>query len=120
MAPYEARIGPLQGLGLVRTPTADMIRLRRQFRYDSHLVLIRWLLELLDYCIDFSLFLNHVSLFNISPLLLLGGFPLYIFGSIHKYFFTNEYVRSLLEPLISCPHRCVNILTIESSKESIN
>ena len=42
MAPYEARIGPLQGLGLVRTPTAYMIRLRRQFRYDSHIVRIRW------------------------------------------------------------------------------
>ena len=35
-------------------------------------------------------------------------------------FFTNEYVRSLLELSISCLQRCVNILTIESLKESLN
>ena len=39
-----------------------------------------------------------------------------IYGSTHKDFFNrpNEYVRSLLELSISCLHRCVNILTIES------
>ena len=42
-----------------------------------------------------------------------------MYGSTHKDFFTNEYVRSLLELSISCPHRCVNILTIESLKESM-
>ena len=35
-------------------------------------------------------------------------------------FFINEYVRSLLKLSISCLHRCVNILTFESSKESMN
>ena len=43
-----------------------------------------------------------------------------IYGSTHKDFFTNEYVRSLLELSITCLHRCVNILTIESLKESMN
>ena len=38
--------------------------------FDSHLVHIRWSMELLDYCIILSLFLNHVSSFDISPLLL--------------------------------------------------
>ena len=41
-----------------------------------------------------------------------------MYGSKHKDFFTNEYVRSLLELSISCLHRCVNNLTIESLKES--
>ena len=39
-----------------------------------------------------------------------------MYGSKHKDFFTNEYVRSLLELSISCLHLCVNILTIESLK----
>ena len=43
-----------------------------------------------------------------------------MYGSTHKHFFTNEYVRSLLELSISCLHRCANILTIESLKESMN
>ena len=43
-----------------------------------------------------------------------------IYGSTHKDFFTNEYVRSLLDLSISCLHRSVNILTIESLKESMN
>ena len=43
-----------------------------------------------------------------------------LYGSTHKDLFTNEYVRSLLELSISCLHRCVNILTIESLKESMN
>ena len=35
-----------------------------------------------------------------------------IYGSTQKYFFTNAYVRSLLELSISFLHCCVNILTI--------
>ena len=43
-----------------------------------------------------------------------------MYGSTHKHFFTNEYVRSLLELSISYLHRCVNILTIESLKQSMH
>ena len=43
-----------------------------------------------------------------------------MYGSTPKDFFTNEYVRSLLELSIFCLHRCVNILTIESLKDSMN
>ena len=40
-----------------------------------------------------------------------------MYGSTHKDFFTNEYLRSLLELSISCLHRCVNILTIKSLRD---
>ena len=43
-----------------------------------------------------------------------------IYGSTHKDVFTNEYVRSLLELLISCLHCCLNILTIKSLNESMH
>ena len=58
------------------------------------------LLALIDYCIVISLFLNHVSSCDITPLLLWGGSPLclrYLYGSTHNYFSTNEYVRSPLD-----------------------
>ena len=42
-----------------------------------------------------------------------------MYDSTHTDFFTNEYVRSLLELSISCLHRCVNILTIDFFKESM-
>ena len=45
--------------------------------FDSYLMYIG-LLELLNYCIVLSLFLNHVSSFDISPLLLRDGSPLYL------------------------------------------
>ena len=49
-------------------------------------------------------------------------FPLMckIYGSTQKYFFTNAYVRSLLELSISFLHCCVNIPTIDSLNESMN
>ena len=49
-------------------------------------------------------------------------FPLMckIYGSTQKYFFTNAYVRSLLELSISFLHCCVNILTIDYLNESMN
>ena len=43
-----------------------------------------------------------------------------IYGSKQKYFFTNAYVRSLLELSISFLHCCVNILTIDSLNKSMN
>ena len=43
---------------------------RRQFRLILTLCIFVGLLESLDYCIIISLFLNHVSSFDISPLLL--------------------------------------------------
>ena len=43
-----------------------------------------------------------------------------MYGSTHKDFLTNKYVRGLLELSISCLYRCVNIPTIESLKESMN
>ena len=42
----------------------------RQFRLIHTLCIFVGLLEFLDYCIVLSLFLNHVSSFHISPLLL--------------------------------------------------
>ena len=45
--------------------------------------------------------------------------PIYT-GMTHKGCFNNEYVRSLLELSKSSCHRCVDILTIESLKESMN
>ena len=50
-----------------------------------------------------SLFLNHVSSCDISPLLLWFPFISWIYGSTHEDVFTNEYVPlSLLEFSISC------------------
>ena len=43
-----------------------------------------------------------------------------IYGSTQKYFFTNAYVRSLLELSISFLHRCVNMLAIDSLNEFMN
>ena len=70
--------------------------------------------------ISFDSHLRWCKLIDISPLLL-WDVPLYILRyTTHKDFFNNEYIPSLLELSISCLHRCVNILTIESLKESMN
>ena len=90
--------------------------------FDSHLVHIRWLIGVI------GLLSRPLSIFKSCELILylaiavMGWFPFMfkMYGSTHKDFFTNEYVRSLLELSISCLHRCVNILTIESLKESMN
>ena len=87
--------------------------------FDSHLVHIRWFIGVI------GLLNRPLSIFKSCELILylaiavMRRFP-FMYGSTHKYFFTNGYVRSLLELSISCPHRCVNILTIESLKESMN
>ena len=82
--------------------------------FDSHLVNIRWFMEVLDYCIVLVLYLDHVSSCDISPLLLWGGSPLCVRYMVQhiNIFFTNAYVRSLLELSINFLHGCVNILTI--------
>ena len=43
-----------------------------------------------------------------------------IYSSTQKYFFTNAYMRSLLELSIAFLHRCVNMLTIDYLNESMN
>ena len=79
-------------------------------------------LESLDYCIVLFLYLDHVSSFDISPLILWDGSPLCVRYMVQhrNIFFTNAYVRSLLELSISFLHCCVNILTIDSLNKSIN
>ena len=90
--------------------------------FDSHLVLIRW------FIVDIGLLYRPLSIFKSCELIwylaivVMRWFPFIfrMYGSTHKDFFTNEYVRSILELSISCPHRCVNILTIIYLKENIN
>ena len=90
--------------------------------FDSHLVHIRWFIGVI------GLLNRPLSIFKSCELILylaiavMRWFPFMfkMYGSTHKDFFTNEYVRSLLELSISCLHRCVNILAIESLKESMN
>ena len=69
-----------------------------------------------------SLYFKSCELIRYLAIAVMRWFPFIfkMYGSTHKDFFTNEYVRSLLELSISCLHRCVNILTIESLKESMN
>ena len=90
--------------------------------FDSHLVHIRWFIGVI------GLLNRPLSIFKSCELILylaiavMRWFPFMfkMYGSTRKDFFTNEYVRSLLELSISCLHRCVNILTIASLKESMN
>ena len=90
--------------------------------FDPHLVHIRWFIGVI------GLFHRPLSIFKSCELIrylaiaVMRWFPFIfkIWGSTNKDFFINEYDRSLLELSISCLHRCVNILTIESLKESIN
>ena len=90
--------------------------------FDSHLVHIRWFIGVI------GLLNRPLSIFKSCDFILylaiavMRWFPFMfkMYGSTHKDFFTNEYVRSLLGLSISCLHRCVNILSIESLKESMN
>ena len=90
--------------------------------FSSHLVHIRWFIGVI------GLWNRPLSIFKSCELILylaiavMRWFPFMfkMYGSTHKDFFTNEYVRSLLKLSISCLHRCVNILTIESLKKSMN
>ena len=80
---------------------------------DSHLVHIRWFIGLLY--LPLSIFKScELILYLAIAVMRWSPFIFKRYGSTHKDFFTNEYVRSLLELSISCLHRCVNILTIES------
>ena len=81
--------------------------------FDPHLVHIRWFIG------DIGL-LSSLILYLAIAVMRWLPFMFKMYGSTHKDFFTNEYVRSLLELSISCFHRWVNILTIESLKESMN
>ena len=89
---------------------------------DSHLVHIRWFIGVIGllYC-PLSIF-KSCELIRYLAIAVMRWFPFVfkIYGSTHKDFFNKEYVHSLLELSISCLHRCVNILIIESSKESMN
>ena len=87
--------------------------------FDSHLVHTRWFIGVI------GLLYRPLSIFKSCELIIYCHccyevVPLYVGGSTHKDFFTNEYVRSLLELSISALHRCVNILTVKSLKESMN
>ena len=86
--------------------------------FNSHLVHIRWFVGVI------GLLNRPLFIFRSCELIryLVRWFPLMckIYGSTQKYFFTNAFVRSLLELSISFLHRCVNILTIDSLNESMN
>ena len=90
--------------------------------FDSHLVHICWFVGVL------GLLYRPLSIFKSCELTLylaiavMRWFPFMfeMYSYTHKDFSTNEYVRSLLELSISFLDRCVNILTIESLKESVN
>ena len=90
--------------------------------FNSHLVYIRWFTGVI------GLLYRPLSIFKSCELIrnlaidVMRWCPLVckVYGSTQKYFFTNAYVRSLLEHSISFLHCCVNILTIDSSNKSMN
>ena len=106
-------------------------RIRQDFAFIVHSITVdeegvfrRQFRLILTLCIFVGLLYHHLSIFKSCELIrylaiaVIRWFP-FIFKkyvSTHKDFFTNEYVRSLLELSISCLHRCVNILTTESLK----
>ena len=89
--------------------------------FDSHLVHIRWFIGV------FGLLYRPLSIFQSCEIIrylaiaVMRWFPFIFrtYGSTHS-FFNNEYVRSLHALSISCLHRCVNILAIETFKKSMN
>ena len=90
--------------------------------FDTHLVHIRWFIGVIG-LLNRPLSIvksRKLILYLASAVMRWFPFMFKMYGSTHKDFFTNEYVRSLLELSLSCLHRCVNILTIESLKESMN
>ena len=97
---------------------------RRQCRLIHTLYICVVLMEFSGHCIVPVLYyvLYHVSSFDISRhcryevVLLMCK----IYGSTQKYFFTNAYVRCLLELSISFFHCFVNILTIDSLNKNMN
>ena len=90
--------------------------------FNSHFVHIRWFIGVI------GLLYRPLSIFRSCELIrylaidVMRWLPLVckIYGSTQKYFFTNAYVRSLLELSISFLHCCVNILTIYSLNKSMN
>ena len=90
--------------------------------FNSHLVHTRWFTG------GIGLLYRPLSIFRSCELIrylaidVMRLFPLVckIYGSTQKYFFTDAYVRSLLELSISFLHCCVNILTIDSLNKSMN
>ena len=84
--------------------------------FNSHLVHIHWFIGVI------GLLYRPLSIFRSCELIrylaidVMRWLPLVckIYRSTQKYFFTNAYVRSLLELSISFLHCCVNILTIDS------
>ena len=90
--------------------------------FDSHLVHIRLFIGVIGLLYRLLSIFKSCELIQYLAIAVMRWFPFIfkMYGSTPKDFFTNEYVRSLLELSISCLHRCVNILTIESLKESMN
>ena len=83
--------------------------------FNSHLVHIRWFTRPLSIFRSCELIRYlAINVMRWSPLVCK------IYGSTQKYFFTNAYVRSLLELSIFFLHCCVNILTIDSLNKSMN
>ena len=83
----------------------------------SHLVHIHWFIGVIGLLYRPLSIFKSCELIRYLAIAVMRWFPFVfkIYGSPHKDFFNKEYVRSL-----SCLHRCVNILIIESSKESMN
>ena len=90
--------------------------------FNWHLVHIRWFFGVIGLLNRPLSIFRSCELIRYLAIAVMRWFPLMckIYGSTQKYFFTNAYVRSLLELSISFLHCCVNILTIDSLNESMN
>ena len=90
--------------------------------FNSHLVHIRWFFGVIGLLnCPLSIFIS-CELIRYLAIAVMRWYPLMcqIYGSTQNFFFTNAYVRTLLELSISFLHRCVNILALDSLNESIN
>ena len=92
--------------------------------FDSHLVQIRWFIGVIGIFYRPHSIFKSCELIRYLAIAVMRWFPFIfkMYGSTHNFFFLlmNMHVRSLLERSISCLHSCVNNLTIESLKESMN
>ena len=79
-------------LALIVLSFAIRIYFRSQFWLCHALWIFADLLELLDYCMIFSLFVSHVSSIDILPLLLRGGFVEDIMVQHIIQVITNVYI----------------------------
>ena len=88
--------------------------------FDSHLVHIRWFIGVI------GLLYRPLSILKSCELILYLAiavmrwflFMFNMYGSTHKDFFNNEYVRSLLELSISCLHNVLPMCCVSQAWSS--